>query len=705
MQDYATITQQEIIEYLHPIQEDIHNDWFERLERRFSGSASRKMTFLQTNRVAGEDLFNLLLNWMKQQIEPSPGTYQALFRKIRSLDYSISDFINEAFCLEQSLEHFLRSFTGLSDRQALDGMTLVRRMINEIIGHVLVECTRIFEYVAETSKCAFCQTDSDGLIVFANRAMEELVEERSLIGKSLSDYFKMEEQQSVQNAVTSGEAAEIGIHRLTVRSARGRQTIVGAEIGPVIIDNIYRGGYAHITDISLAEIQHHQLYDRCPLGIVNLNRRGDIVFANKSMLQMINMEDYRGVSVFDILPDDKAQQLVREQLDSRFEWKSDEYSLELMRAGDGARLPVMVSAFPQTDLSSSCVIGSYAILRSQVGRRMHYHIENNHDETELLNAVMKELALVIPYDFVSVSKYSSDRKFTCSIFSLDIATEHVWQRRWWKLTPGQIKWAEKDDAFLVKDLVAFFEQPDWSDMKGEIDLESFLKEGYCSSIFFPIIQDRRLVAAVSLMSKSDKTFKEHHLQLLNNLPIKSAVYMALYYNKRREKTMVTELIMKLTVEGNNLNRIASVIVASVSEYFKRQSVSIFKLNKRSSTIQFIDQAETEAKYMINTGYEQTIEEGVLGYVSQHRMVENIGDIQNDERFRKIYKNPLRGVTLRSELCIPIAFGGTLWLLNIEDEQIGAFSDEEEEELTRVHPETLFIENNTTIQLIYQEFFC
>jgi PAS domain-containing protein len=159
--------------------------------------------------------------------------------------------------------------------------------------------------------------------------------------------------------------------------------------------------------------------------------------------------------------------------------------------------------------------------------------------------------------------------------------------------------------------------------------------------------------------------------------------MALYYNKRREKAIVAELIMKLTGKGNDLNRIARVIVTSVSKYFARQSVSIFKLNKKKRSIQFIDQAETEAKYMIKKGYEQKIDDGVLGYVSKHRMVENIGDIQNDERFKGIYKSLLKGVTMRSELCIPIAFGGALWLLNVEDEQIGAFSEEEQLELTRV----------------------
>lgn len=682
MQEYTAVTQQEIAEYLHPAREDIHNDWFARLESHFGG-ASRKMAFLQVNREAGQDLFNLLLDWMKQQQTPTSEAHELLFRKIRSLDYSISDFFSEAFCLEQSLEHFLRSCTGLKDRQILDGMAIVRRMINEITRQVLNECIQIFEYVAETSISAFCQTDTDGLIVFANRATERLVEDRPLVGKPLSDYFKMEDRQSVQDAVMNRDSTGGSILRLTMHSAKGRQTIVGAEIGPVIIDGVFRGGYAHITDITLAEKQHHQLYDRSLLGIVNLNRRGEIVFANKSMLQMLNMEDYQGVSVFDILPDDKARQFVRKQLDSRFGWESNEYPLELIRTGDGARLPVMVSAFPQTDLSGRRVIGSFAILRSLVGRRMHYHIECNHDEKALLDGVMKELAIVIPYDLVAVSKYSSDRKFSCSIFSLDLATEQVWQRRWWKLTPTQIKWVEKDDAFVVEDLPAFFEQPDWRGLKEETDIQSILAQGFRSSIFFPIIQDRRLVAAVTLMAKSKKAFKQHHLQLLQNLPIRSAVYMALYYNKRREKTIVSELIMKLTGEGNNLNRIASVIVASISDYFKRQSVSIFKLNKKKGVIQFIDQAETEAKYKIKKGYEQKIEDGVLGYVCQHRTVENIGNIQNDERFKEIYKNPLQGVTMRSELCIPITFGGALWLVNIEDEQIGAFSDEEQKELTRV----------------------
>lgn len=39
--------------------------------------------------------------------------------------------------------------------------------------------------------------------------------------------------------------------------------------------------------------------------------------------------------------------------------------------------------------------------------------------------------------------------------------------------------------------------------------------------------------------------------------------------------------------------------------------------------------------------------------------------------------------MKSELCIPIRFSGIFWLLNIEDKQINAFHQEEQNEICRV----------------------
>jgi PAS domain S-box-containing protein len=683
MRAHQALTDQELAEYFHTARQTIYANWFELLQRSFGSQAGIKMAYLHDNRASGRDLFGLLLDLLKHQTKVSESAFDSLYRKIHSLDYSISDYFTESSCLEQCLDDFLRSLDHLTDRQILDGTFIVHRRLGAITARILSECAEVYEHIAETGKTAFCQTDPQGIILCANREMERLAGEKSLIGKRLEAYFRGDDQNIVRDALSNQDTRHPGIVRMTMESARGGQAVVDAEVGPLVINGQYKGGYAQVTDISLADQQHNRLYDRVLLGIVKLNCKGDILFANKSMLQMLNLEDYQGVNVYDLLPDDQSKEQVRRYLDARLDGKSDEYPLELLRAGDRARVPVMVSAIPDTDLSGERVIGSFAIVRSMVANRMHDHIESHHDERELLQAVLGELSLVVPFDIVSVSKYSYDRKWACAIYHNDSSQERTWRRRWWKLTPAQIQWANQNDILLVEDIEKFLDQPDWVNLKQEPDIQELLACGCKSSIFYPIFQDNRLVAAVSLISKSHNAFKAHHKTQLRNLPIKSAVYMALYYINRRESSFTSDLILNLTTAGTQIDAIAHTLVESIATYFNRQSVSLFKVNRKRGTIRLIDQADTDAKYKIARGYQQGIDQGVLGYVSRHGSVENIGNVRQDQRFKDIYRDGVGTSHMASELCIPICFGGVTWLLNIEDEQIEAFSEEEQKELCRV----------------------
>ena len=683
MQTYPSITDQEIAEYLHPALAEIYADWFQQLQRCFGIEAGEKIAYLDTNRQAGKDLLGLLLDSLKYCTRISELRIDSLYSKIRSIDYSISDYYTEADCLEQCLDCFLRSLGCLTDRQILDATTTIRQRLNAITKRILNECSQIYEHMVETSKTGFCQTDLQGRIVFANREIERLAEERPLMGKSLEAYFSGDDQNIVRNAILSPDSQGPGIVRLTMVSVKGFQTVVNAEIGPLIIDGHHKGGYAHIIDISVAERLHKRLYDRALLGIVKLNRKGEILFANRSMLQMLNMQDYQGSSVFDLLPNESSRKLVRSQLDSRFGWKSDEYPMELLRSGDHEKVPVMISAFPESDLSGQRVVGSFAIVRNVVAQKMRQLIESYHDEKKLLQAVLKKLSLVVPFDLATVSMYSSDRKFACPIYSSNSHEEKVWQRRWWKLTPARIKWVSQEDIRVVEDIEQFLEQPDWVGLKQEPDIQKLLDEGYKSSITYPIFRDRVLVASVSLISKSSMFYKDYHKHQLLNLPIRSAVYMALYYRGLSETKFMSDLIMSLSNTGNDIDAVARVLLEAVAAYSKRQSVSLFKVNKKSGIIRLIDQAQTDPKYMIRKGYDQKTSQGVLGYVSRHEIVANIGNVLSDIRFKKFYRNAVTSVQMHSELCIPIHFGGALWLLNIEDEQIDAFSLEEQKELEQM----------------------
>jgi PAS domain S-box-containing protein len=693
MQTQMTITHLELAEHLHTARTEIFNDWSDRLQHCFGADADRKLADADACRRGGEDLLGLLLISLKDRARISELSINPLSEKVRRIDYSISDYYSEASCLEQSLDCFLRSRESLTDRQILDATAMVRQRLNAITARILNECSQVYEHIVETSKACFCQTDLHGRIVFANREMERLTGEGPLVGKRLEDYFSDEDRHIVRDSIACSDSDGPGITRLTVVSAEGGRTVVRAEIGPLIIDDRNIGGYVHITDISIAEKQHKQLYDRALLGIAKVNRKGEILFANRSLLQMLNTQEYHGINIFDLLADESSRKWVGSQLESRYGWKSSEYPIELQRFGDREKVPVMISAFPETDLSGKRVVGSFAIVRCVLAQKIRHLIESHHEEKTLLQAVLRKLSLVVPFEIATVSMYSVDRKFACPIFSSNSHEEKKWQRRWWRMTPARIRWVSQEDIQIVEDIEQFLDQPDWIDLKREPDIQQLINEGFKSSITYPIFRDRVLVASVSLISKSPRFYNAYHKQQLLNLPIRSAVHMALYYHGLNESKFTSDLIMNLSNTGNDIEAVAQILVDAVAAHFKRQSVSLFKVNTKSGVVRLIGQAQTEAEYAIKKGYEQSADEGILGYVIRHGAVVNIGNVQAHEKFRHVYRKLADFVDIHSELCIPIPFGGALWLLNIEDEQIDAFSLEEQNELSRVMEEVRqYLEN-------------
>lgn len=678
------ITDKELSEYFHAARHDLYREWIDRLRGIWGEGAETKLSYIHANRESGSDLFSLLLESFKKDIEIFNLNIESLYKKIRSLDYSVSDYYKENLCLRQCLGQHLRSLGVWTENHLVDGIIAMHQRLDEITMRVLQECSEFFEHIAETSKTAFCQTDLDGRIVFANREMNRLTQEETVIGHELSLYFEKDDKKIVTDTILNHNQPWPTILRLKLISSNEKHIPVVSEIGPLMINGRYKGGYAHFTDVSLVDQQNNQLFDRALLGIVKLNCNGDILFANKSMLQILNMSDYQGVNVYDLLPDDETKKTVKDYLDSRTKGRSDEYKLNLVRYGDKITVPVMVSAFPETDLSGNKVIGSFAIVRCLVAERMHHHIESRHqNEAEMLEKVAKELSLVVDYDCITVAKYSNDLRFACSIFSNNAGRGHRWQRRWWKLTPSQIKWASQKEILLIEDLETFLDNPDWIEIKTEPDVQQILADDFKSFIFYPIFRNQRLVASISLLNKSNHRFKKHHKQLLRNLPLDSAVHMALSYHNRREQGFTSDIIKNLANSGSNVKSIAAIIVAAVAAHYKWDSVSLYKVNPIKKVIHLLEQAASNDKYLLAKNYEQKIDEGVLGYVSQHKAIVNIGNVDENEKFKDMYLHAVKPAHMKSELCIPITFSGTFWLLNIEDQQIDAFHQEEQKEICTV----------------------
>ncbi|MGA2403794.1 MAG: PAS domain S-box protein, partial [Syntrophobacteraceae bacterium] len=97
--------------------------------------------------------------------------------------------------------------------------------------------------------------------------------------------------------------------------------------------------------------------------------------------------------------------------------------------------------------------------------------------------------------------------------------------------------------------------------------------------------------------------------------------------------------------------------------------------------QLLHQRAGKVAYRLPVDYEQDIREGVLGYVYRTREPANISNVQQDGRFKHIFKRPGKGSRqMISELCLPIITRDLFWILNIEDSRSNVFAEEEVQSL-------------------------
>jgi PAS domain S-box-containing protein len=665
----------------------VFDKWSWMLRERFGAGSEQKVLEVSESRKEGTDLLSIFTGILLSEVDCDSKVLQPIFKKIWSLDYSISDFFTETACLKDALSQYLQSVDTLAEKELLYGVELLSREVNQLFSKVLNECSLLFEHIAENSKTGFCQTDTEGRITFANREMHRLSGRPSLIGVALEDLFDGGGKDFVRNALRQDSKNSQDLRSLFLKPDNGQAIPVGIEIGPVVIDGQYRGGYAHITDISKHVELQNRIFDRALMGIIKLDLKGNITFANKSMLQLVGLEDWRNRSVQSFLPDQETWDLVKQKLGERIVGgQSDEYELNIRRVSDQQLVPVKVSAFPETDLSGKRIIGSFAIVHSIVSDKIHQHIETLRNENALLEAVAGELRVLIPFDLMSVSEYSTDLQHIRSFFLFVYGAKPTWERRWWEMTPARNRWARQEDVIIVDDLDTFFQQSEWEGLREEPDIQWLFQQGFRSFVFYPITRDNRLVAAVSLMTKSKGVYREHHKALIKNLPLDMAVHMALYYHQKREMTFISGLIGYISGAGSDVKQIRRVIVKQVAEHYDWKSVALYKVDKKRGKICLLEQSISSGKYKLPENYEQDVSEGVLGYVYRKGTLVNIGDVTTDPEFKDIYKAAINGGGIRSELCLPINFGEVQWLLNVEDSHINAFSKEEENAIARVMDE-------------------
>jgi len=675
----------EKISKLIDLQSDqISNDWFKALKQKWKKKADQKINFIVKEKGDKEDLLSLLLEVLPPKTKIKDQHLNPIFRKVRTETYSIFDFFLEVTCLEDSVKGVLMCSNEINEADLLEGLNVIRKRLYSIFGIILKDTSEIYEHVAESGVRAFCHLDTEGKIIYDNREMKRLVGLKSVEGKRLDSFFDGEERIFVKRILDPNFKEHQGMRQLNLKNSVGRLIPVGLDIASIFIDGMNRGGYVSLVDLSHRIKTDMAIFDKSPLGIVRTNHLEQFTYANPKALDICGIDTWENKNIKDIFPDEKNYSKIKSHLDQRKMGLSDEYEVEITRLDDKKWIPVKISATPEFDLKGKFV-GSMAIvqdmLRDKKIEAIHDHVATIREGKKILEKVSKEIEEVIPFDRFSVIVLNDSMTHLRQLFSYYPTGQMEYKIRWWEIPDYLVDWLTQKRCTTFDNINALVEEFEWKDLIERPGVKEFLEEGFNSFIRCPIFKGDRIVASVSLYSKKEKAFDNTHKELLEALPIHKAVLMALYYEEIKDLNFRLNLMKDISSSARDIDEVAEDIVNRIVENYEWQDVALFKVDEERQVFRLLSQKAKSGNFRLPDDYQQSLDEGILGYVYKNNESVNVGNVKTDPKFKNIFKDTLKGT--KSELCIPIKASEVFWFLNIEDSNQNSFSIEEEEALTSV----------------------
>lgn len=612
-----------------------------------------------------------------------------LIDRLHQPESSIADFLLATSCLMMAINSTINAEPDVLAKgreQILPWLHL-----QNITARILQTTGIVYERVVKHGGRAFCQVDEHGMIVYANPEMLRLVGRETIVNHSLAAFFDEHDRQVISAALAPGATTAPKVVGLNLTSVDGVRIPVGIELAPITIFGHYQGGYASMVDISGPMATMTQVMEQTPLGILRINTRNEITYANPRAREMSGAAgELKGHAIEELFPDKENLAKLEKEVQKRFKsGKSSEYPIEITRLDNGQRLPVMIAATPERDAKGT-IIGSLAIIRSldleRAAERINYHIATCLDTQELLQKFTEEIGKVCPFDRVSISVYSKKLHHVRSIFSAPKTTQRY---RWWLLPPGVRQWIQNRDSDEILDLETFISRPEWQELQENSEVQALLQAKLFSIIRCPVLdiedqQGSRLVASITFYRRGKNAFTEGDKTRLKSLPLVKTILATLHLEQKRKLSFRFNLIKKIFASCDDMKAVADLITSELVEFYGWNNVSIFRIDERDQVFRFYllsqKAKDDDPNYLLPPEYKQRFDQGVLSYVYETGQAIFTGNVHGDENVKGHYLEGYKRES-NSELCVPImADGKAFWLMNIEDPQENAFSSDEVEEL-------------------------
>ncbi len=412
-----------------------------------------------------------------------------------------------------------------------------------------------------------------------------------------------------------------------------------------------------------------QFIDGIVAGVLILSPQGEIIFANRKALEIVqaSLEALKGKPINLFIPnfDEKTlNTLIKAPPLRPYPFKTTLVSLS------GKKTPVLITpsllrengepkAIIMTlEEAPSAPPVQYLPVLASIARAASSSLQLE----AIAEAVYKELSKVISMDAFYIALYYPETEETDFIFKVDEGVKEPRERR--KLRPSltQLVITSKTPLLI-------------SDLEKEHYPFSLWGTGKVPRSFLgiPMIAEDQLVGVISVQSYLPAAYSQDDLELLLNV----ASYLALTFRN----ALLHEQIVKLANRLSILNEIARIAIASpdIKTLFQKIAQIIWeKLGHYGVLLFWVEGEEAVLKAIAGEyaqiaapGYRQHLSQGIIGWSISHNEPVLCNDVSKDPRY---IPGPVPLGVVKSEVCVPIRFKGkVLGAIDLQDTQPGAFS--------------------------------
>ena len=595
-----------------------------------------------------------------------------LVSHLQTPDYSITDLFSD---VAEAKKKF--AATGMPVKQLASHWSTLDRTVEECLERTLVR--------TRNSSAKLSMDIASSILPDGSRSpTRECWNGRPIVSaRNLRAFGKM--APDVRKALTA--RGKRRLHQLELIGETNRFSVL-VEFGRIDAKGP-TSGYALLVDMSEIVDAEHKALDASPFGMLKLDAKYRVVYANKRALGYLerSAEEVIGHDPVEFVSARKVRNEVMRQRLRRSEGRGSEYEVEIKRPKSDKTMHLRVTAVPSFNTSgkvSGVLTALQPIDHEKARADIAKLVATTTDHRALFDGIIKIVRKFIEFDWADLSLYTKKGDYAISFCGVP-ETNPDYPIRWWPIAPYFRRWINEDCTWHDDMLVDWKKRPDARralEKSPEIE-EVIGGEGRKALIALPIRRENRLVGALSFSSKTVGLYDENTMKILRDrLAIEPAMLNVFNLKEHGEQHFVAELLQKISsVTGHQ--ELARTIVAALADHYKFQNVSIFKLNALRGHFSLLAQElGPEGGSAIPPDYTQPRDEGLLGLTLKRRKRVLMSDRDDGsveaQHFTQVAKE------IVSELCIPITLRGRiLWILNLEDKKANAFAEPEIETIEAI----------------------